>query len=489
MRRRLAAVLAAVSVTLVVPAVASAVPPGLPASESASQPVYLALGDSVAAGAGAPAGEGYVPLLAGKLQLPLVDLSRGGATTASLLEQQLPAALELLAQRNADADSRNDVEVITLTVGGNDAFTPIVQACIPDASTATCQQVVQQVLGTYAANLKLILSQLRAAAGEDTTIVTTAYYNPLAACHLSAYVALGDVVLEGGGGVQGLNEITRQVSALYTAEVADAFGQLALEDYVGGQDCLHPDASGHAALADIFAKAILDAAPDAHVQDLQAACEGLTDDTGFTDVGSLNPATRAAINCLAAYGITQGRAPDAYAPRDAVKRYEIAIFLARVLSYVDVADTGNPDIEFTFDPSRTGFQDLGGVPPVGVDAINVIANADIARGRTPTAYDPFAPVSRRDMATFINRIQDAIGEQVPGAAYDSTHATKQFDDVPAGMPRAEDVYALEGAGIVQGTSVNTYKPFAPVVRSEMAFFIMRHLNENMEAGRLLRLPN
>jgi lysophospholipase L1-like esterase len=36
------------------------------------------------------------------------------------------------------------------------------------------------------------------------------------------------------------------------------FGALDTGDLVGGDDCLHPDDSGHAAIAEAFADAILD---------------------------------------------------------------------------------------------------------------------------------------------------------------------------------------------------------------------------------------
>ena len=126
-------------------------------------PVQLALGDSVAAGVGAGATEGerrrfgYVGLLhehlragldcvpaasprpsVGCEQLQLVDVSVGGATTTTLIEHQLPTAVGLLEARNADANPRNDVEVVTVTIGGNDLFGPVVAACIrpvpPDAA-------------------------------------------------------------------------------------------------------------------------------------------------------------------------------------------------------------------------------------------------------------------------------------------------------------------------------------------------------------------
>jgi hypothetical protein len=54
----------------------------------------------------------------------------GGATTVSLIADQLPEATELLRSRNADRNPRNDVEVVTLHIGGNDVTGPIIDACV-----------------------------------------------------------------------------------------------------------------------------------------------------------------------------------------------------------------------------------------------------------------------------------------------------------------------------------------------------------------------
>ncbi|HSK55310.1 MAG TPA: hypothetical protein VK908_08650 [Jiangellales bacterium] len=38
--------------------------------------------------------------------------------------------------------------------------------------------------------------------------------------------------------------------------MADTYGPLSTDDLVGGSDCLHPDASGHAIIADVFAETL-----------------------------------------------------------------------------------------------------------------------------------------------------------------------------------------------------------------------------------------
>jgi lysophospholipase L1-like esterase len=280
-----------------------------PPDGSPSRPVYLALGDSLAAGQQSvpPTGgfvstttrwkaKGFVAQFGKTLQdrvdcgadrpthprtgcprLQVVNLSRtgipggpGGVTSATVVQpgDQLDRAVAIIEAHNGDASPRNDVEVISLTVGGNDLFGPAVAACVLSPNpAATCAPALQATFTGFAARYDQILTELRAAAGDDVVIMTTTYYNPLPHCALGASNPaagpLGNWILEGGtlpapfpplGTLdQGFNDIIRAVSAQHGAVVADTFGTLGAGDFVGGTDCLHPDADGHAVLADVFA--------------------------------------------------------------------------------------------------------------------------------------------------------------------------------------------------------------------------------------------
>jgi lysophospholipase L1-like esterase len=239
-------------------------------------PVQLGLGDSWAFGFGAsdPREGGYVPQLHSALQdrfdclpagapqardrckqLQLVNLAVGGATTPTLIANQLPAATQLLESRNGDGNPRNDVEVVTVHIGGNDVTGPIIAACIGGA-TAQCLATIESEFAAYRRDLDQALAALREAAGQDARIVIGTYDNPIATCFLAEVpgaVALADIVLEGGAGVpQGLHDIMRDVGADHGVEVADAFGDLEPQDWVGGGDCLHPDDSGYDKVTDAF---------------------------------------------------------------------------------------------------------------------------------------------------------------------------------------------------------------------------------------------
>ncbi len=250
------------------------------APASAASPVQLSLGDSWGFGFGAavPSEGGYVPRLHTALQadfdcspsdnakpdqacgkLELINLSVGGATTPTLIANQLPAAVELLEARNGNNNPRDNVEVVTLHIGGNDVTNPIVAACLGGLS-ATCQQVIASEFAAYRADLDTALSALREAAGPDTRIVIGTYDNPFAQCFLGGVpgaVQLAALVLEGGPGLPvGLHDIMRDVAGDYGVEVAEVFGDLAPQDWVGGNDCLHPDDSGYEKVAAAFVEVL-----------------------------------------------------------------------------------------------------------------------------------------------------------------------------------------------------------------------------------------
>lgn len=238
-------------------------------------PIYLALGDSLAYGTGAsdPAATGYVPLVHDALrqhlpcasgetgpcpELQLLNLAEGGATTDSLLERQLPAAIEILEGRNDDDDPDNDVRVITIDIGGNDAVAGVFDACA-DAVTAACPGAVQETLETVERNLTAILMQLRGAAGPDTEIAVMTYYNALIGCDYRDAAENAEMVLNGVPGVMpGLNGIIRQVAERAHVTVAETFGKLGPDDLVGGPDCLHADDSGYVRIAEAFVEVLIE---------------------------------------------------------------------------------------------------------------------------------------------------------------------------------------------------------------------------------------
>jgi lysophospholipase L1-like esterase len=286
----LARSVALTAIALVVIAVSAAPAAAQEPDLVADAPVQLSLGDSWPAGARASdPSEGYVPQLnealkeqyncsgaapnqaqAGCKHLQLVNLAVGGATTPTLIANQLPAAEGLLESRNDDGKPRNDVEVVTLHIGGNDVTNPIINACLINRAL-DCPGTIETELAAYANDLDQALSRLRAAAGQEARIVIGTYDNPIGSCFLAQLfpgeaVPLADLVLAGGSLVlsgeslvveQGLHDIMREVGGDHGVEVADVYGDLAPQDWFGGTDCLHPVDSGYDKVTDAFLEVLL----------------------------------------------------------------------------------------------------------------------------------------------------------------------------------------------------------------------------------------
>jgi lysophospholipase L1-like esterase len=250
----------------------------------AAKPVHRALGDSWAFGFGAtvPSEGGYVPLLNQALksefdcspsdnpkpdqacqQLELVNVAVGGATTPTMIANQFPTALPLLEERNTNSNPRDNVEVVTVSIGGNDVTNPIIAACLAGI-TPSCISVIESEFAAYRSDLDQALSALRAAAGPDARIVLGTYDNGIGQCFLTqinpAAPLLADIVLENQPAVipsgQGLHDIMRDIGADYDVEIAEVFGDLGPADWVGGGDCLHPDDSGYVKVAAAFAEVL-----------------------------------------------------------------------------------------------------------------------------------------------------------------------------------------------------------------------------------------
>lgn len=265
-------------------------------------PVYVVMGDSVSYGQGAaedPAlwpASGFVAQLTERLRaelgclpaassearsfcprLQLLNVARsaehpvpgqGGVEVGDVLDEQLPVVLSLLADRNGNANPRDDVEVVTLTIGGNDVFDAVLPCLFQQQITGDfrpCLALAAAATAQFAPQLDLVLGALREAAGPETSIVVLTYYNPFDGCTdpqippalAPALAQFGAVVTEGTpeNPLGGLNDVIRAVAAHHDVEVADAYGELGSGDYA---DCKHPNLAGHVALTDVFADVLLD---------------------------------------------------------------------------------------------------------------------------------------------------------------------------------------------------------------------------------------
>jgi lysophospholipase L1-like esterase len=217
--------------------------------------VYLALGDSIAAGSGASDANStsYVAIVAQELRgklgdtLELRNLAVGGNTTQDLIDEQLLAAL--------DALRAVDVRLVTITISGNDLNiiqnSPDAAACIADVNDPKCP--VSDILIGTEQRLDTILSALRAAA-PDTTIVFQVYPDLFSGTghpfEKAAGVAFGK-----------LNDVIQRVAGKHGVLIADP---RAAFDGKGGElthtldptPDFHPNDAGHQAIAGAFLKVL-----------------------------------------------------------------------------------------------------------------------------------------------------------------------------------------------------------------------------------------
>lgn len=260
---------------------------GAYADDPPGHPVQLEVGDSwtYGDGASAPATTGYAgrvfatnlteldctPAAASQAKDGCKHLQRviharpgtadnPGVTTDAMLAEQMAPATALLTDRNTDANPHNDVEVVLVSVGGNDVSGPVLAACLGGLD-GDCLVVIRERLAHVQTNLEKILTDLRKASGGDATIVITTYDNAIAHCpvgQLPGASQLGALVLEGhpGLGIAGLNNVIRSTAARHGVEVADTYGKLGAGQWVG--DCLHPNDDGYATIAEIVSGVIDD---------------------------------------------------------------------------------------------------------------------------------------------------------------------------------------------------------------------------------------
>ncbi len=242
---------------------------------------YVSLGDSLAVGVGAsdPATTGYVNLFAAEAWrwlafagTPADRLAFGvsGETSTSISGEggQLEHALAAIQSRRTDGDPSNDVRLITIDIGGNDflALAKPSSPCQAGPETPDCQAAAAQALGTFGANLPVILGKLRATAGPDATILIATVYNPYSGTG-TPFDAAGDTV------IATLNNIILQVAGdpaidATVADISPAFtGKAPLVTHIADPDPdIHPTDVGHAAIAEAFVTALKTAHPEALVR-------------------------------------------------------------------------------------------------------------------------------------------------------------------------------------------------------------------------------
>jgi hypothetical protein len=185
------------------------------------------------------------------------------------------------------------------------------------------------------------------------------------------------------------------------------------------------------------------------------------------------------IRCIADRGIAQGKADGTYAPRDRVRRDQMATFVVNTVeSATGETLPGGDDDAFPDVPDDN----------VHREAINKLRASGWIQGRPGGVYEPAGDVTRGQMARFIGGAisflddGDGTNDSQPPAT-----AIPYFPDT-VGSPFQDDIDRLAEQGIVGGFEDGTYRPSADVRRDQMASFIARGLDFAITEGLVADLP-
>ena len=231
---------------------------------------YIALGDSIAEGRGATdqGRFGYVGLFNDFYQEDhdgpeiLTTYVQDGETSGSIMAKQVANAVQLIG------DDDTDVEVVTLTIGGND-FLPLAgqEPCASNPIGQACQVVVGTALMAFSVNYPEILSELKAALdadpGDEQLLVTT-YYNPYKGTGSPLELVTDGIFFGADGTIDcaanatdptkaGLNDMITCFAAAAGATTVDLYAVMndkALTHTHIATGDIHPNDSGYRLIAD-----------------------------------------------------------------------------------------------------------------------------------------------------------------------------------------------------------------------------------------------
>jgi hypothetical protein len=115
-------------------------------------------------------------------------------------------------------------------------------------------------------------------------------------------------------------------------------------------------------------------------------------------------------------------------------------------------------------PVRAGFHDVSD-KSVHADAIGCLVQLGLGRGTGGTTFSPGSTLSRGQLASFLDRLVDRVGD-VPAAAPDA------FPD-DEGDVHEGAIDRMAALGIVTGRADGTFGAGEPVLRGQMASFLVR----------------
>jgi len=100
------------------------------------------------------------------------------------------------------------------------------------------------------------------------------------------------------------------------------------------------------------------------------------------------------------------------------------------------------------------------------DAVAWLVANDITTGIEPGCFGPTDNVTRGQVAAFLYRLDNALGNNPVVGAHPFTDVVSTYQEAPVGW--------LYAAGITTGTSATTFSPDAPITRGDFAALLWRY---------------
>lgn len=160
---------------------------------------------------------------------------------------------------------------------------------------------------------------------------------------------------------------------------------------------------------------------------------------------------------IAEMELTSGCDANRYCPANTVTRAQMAVFLDRLFT---LAEGAAPSVV------ETPFIDVD-AGHYAADSIARIYGLGITQGTDATHFGPNNPVTRAQMAVFLDRTYSLL-TGAPAAV-----AGTPFTDVPAGHYAAASIGRIFGLGITTGVGPSTFGIDQQVDRAQMAVFLVR----------------
>jgi hypothetical protein len=180
-------------------------------------------------------------------------------------------------------------------------------------------------------------------------------------------------------------------------------------------------------------------------------CAGATD-AGFSDVTATGTHS-ANINCMAAYGVGQGRADGSFGVFANLTRGQAAslfVAFARAATNDGILASIDSTVAVPFTDIATNTHRAN---------IEALYRLGLISGTSATTYSPNASITRAQFATILRNAHAALGVTFPA------NPTNPFTDI-AGSVHRNNIVDLHAVGVISGLTPTTYGPSQNVARGQ-----------------------